>query len=581
MNSEFRLFWVRGSEKGQSDLLTPDDNNIINFNGTFEAKCTIYISKIDGHARPKKLKIVLKRYIDAELAKIYGRLTIDIARYFGVKGFKRESIEMESGRSTAPVMNASFTLKQIGDSTTSDIDINEKSYFEEDDSRQPLADWDQTEQKDGEGKVLTPDEVQEQEQIRAEQVDKRKRRRKSSSQAKEELDTEDGEGKRSSGRKRRKISRQRKATDEEEENPETIPEGAEEEEEKSDHEAKAIDIVQILKRVLIREWDSMNQVVLDKQTSFQFPAAVFPIVASLFYTGLLSSDLVNDDVYASASDAFFREYEKAPLERRSTIHTRFITSLVLSLVLEKLAVVYPQIKDRTVQFNERLAGLVHQYATQIVSPFLMNFQVLCNRFATAKFEVDPLLDDFKQVLAGVWANMRFPGPVNVYLKELFMSFLDAHLLNKVISNPSRFMFSNAVVWNSFMTAFEGVQRLQFHNLRQSVCALVMAKNLTTPETSQEIISTLCPDLDKKLLVYFMKNYRPDPMMPEKIDAKWLMERLEVEDFVSYGTVKPREPPLDSVGAGLNILEWNNVVIPASTARAFPYFKKARKPGDDS
>ena len=232
----------------------------------------------------------------------------------------------------------------------------------------------------------------------------------------------------------------------------------------------------------------------------------------------------------------------------------------------------PEDRERVMEFLRKMSSLLSQIATKIVSPFLMNFQVLCNRFATAKFEVDPLLDDFKQVLEGVWANLKYPDSINHLMKEQFMALLDATLLNKLIANPARFMFSNAVVWNSFITAFETVEKHPLDSLRQSVCAMVMAKNLTTPESSQEIIVTLCPDLDKKLLVYFMKNYRPDEMMPDPIDYERFREMMAVDDVISYGTVKPREvTSFSSAGEKLNYMEWNNVVITAPVSRAFPYF----------
>ena len=569
MPSEFRLFWVRGSEKGQSDMMTPDENHKINFNGTFEARCTIYISKTDGHARPKKLKLVLKRYVDSQTAKIYGRLTIDVGRYFGVKGFKRESIEMESGRSTAPVMNASFMLKQIGDSTISDIDMNEKSYFEEDDARQPLADWDQTEQKDGEdkAKMLTPAEVLEQEEMRAEQVGKRKRKRKSSTTVREDVDMEEGEEKK---RKRRKISRQKK----EELDDVSDEEPKKEEEEKEDEaEARKVDIAQLLKNVLTRQWDSMyKDVLIDSRKKVPFPPAVFPILAALLHTKIFDEEEVTEDQFQSAMSVFFEEYEKAPLEKRASNESKFLTSLVLCLVLDMWSNREDLLRERVMEFLRKMSTLLSQIATKIVSPFLMNFQVLCNRFATAKFEVDPLLDDFKQVLEGVWANLKYPDSINKLMKEQFMALLDATLLNKLIANPARFMFSNAIVWNSFITAFETVEKHPLDSLRQSVCAMVMAKNLTTPESSQEIIVTLCPDLDKKLLVYFMKNYRPDEMMPDPIDYERFREMMEVDDVISYGTVKPREvTSFSSAGEKLNYMEWNNVVITAPVSRAFPYF----------
>jgi hypothetical protein len=144
MNNELQLSWNRGSSaKGQSDTKRPDKDGLIEFNCDFEVKATIYISRGDGQIRPKKLNLVLRRFTDSHDSAIYGKLTLDIGRYYRYCEVVRESLEMESGRSVAPIVNAVFVVVPAG--TVTDGFETDQSYLEDSAPRNPLAEWDRTE----------------------------------------------------------------------------------------------------------------------------------------------------------------------------------------------------------------------------------------------------------------------------------------------------------------------------------------------------------------------------------------------------------------------------------------------------
>jgi hypothetical protein len=109
----------------------------------FEVKVTIYISKTDGQIRPKKLNFVLRRFPDSHDPVIYGKLTLDVARYYRNREAVHECVEMESGRSVAPILNATFLIVPAGLST--DGFESDQSYVEELAPRHALAEWDRTE----------------------------------------------------------------------------------------------------------------------------------------------------------------------------------------------------------------------------------------------------------------------------------------------------------------------------------------------------------------------------------------------------------------------------------------------------
>jgi hypothetical protein len=74
---------------------------------------------------------------------IYGKLTIDVGRYYHKRETFQESLEMESGRSIAPIINSVFQIVLKG-ATTAGLETDQ-SYIEEAPVRNPLSEWDQTE----------------------------------------------------------------------------------------------------------------------------------------------------------------------------------------------------------------------------------------------------------------------------------------------------------------------------------------------------------------------------------------------------------------------------------------------------
>ena len=146
INSSFKLSFQRGSSyHGATDLVKPDEKGILKFEASYDTKCTLYLSKQDATTKPKKLKIILHRFTDQNTSKIYGKIVIDVSKYYGSKSVSYEEFEMESGRSIPPVLGISIIIKQSGQSVYGAIDQSDKSFVDEDTEKIPVADWDKTE----------------------------------------------------------------------------------------------------------------------------------------------------------------------------------------------------------------------------------------------------------------------------------------------------------------------------------------------------------------------------------------------------------------------------------------------------
>jgi hypothetical protein len=219
-----------------------------------------------------------------------------------------------------------------------------------------------------------------------------------------------------------------------------------------------------------------------------------------------------------------------------------------------------------------LVSILNRLARGLLTPSLRSFEVLCNRFATAKFDLEALLEDFKQVFDGVRESIQTPPSVQRYLVEQLTALLDAKMLNKVIANPARLVFTNAVAWNTFISAFCSLEAIDFKLLKQSVYVLMMVKKLTDPQTIDGMVASICADLDPKLIFYFLKNFRTDEMMPDPVNPRVFGDRYHLPDITSVQAVTPK-PVLDyhTAGRRFDLAAWNRVSLTSAVSRLYPFF----------
>ncbi|KAH0793910.1 hypothetical protein GPJ56_002122 [Histomonas meleagridis] len=138
--------WERGDSKGSTDVLYQEEDNKLPFDSEYECPCTMYINKSDGSVRPKLVTLTLKRFEKGRKNKVYGKLRVDVAPFYGLGSVANISKEMETGRSKAPLLHASFSFSVQGnEESANEADMNDVSFVGRVEPRIPIASWDVSE----------------------------------------------------------------------------------------------------------------------------------------------------------------------------------------------------------------------------------------------------------------------------------------------------------------------------------------------------------------------------------------------------------------------------------------------------
>jgi hypothetical protein len=324
---------------------------------------------------------------------------------------------------------------------------------------------------------------------------------------------------------------------------------------------RPIDFSEVLRKIITMEW---NSVYSSEQA---FPGIVFPLFATIRQSGALTKKSDWKSFYAILTT--FRDI--FPQIKCSEEH-KVVTTLVFMLLVKKYASEGEfDSLERITQISTTLEGFLESQLTNLVFPELKNFTTLCNRFATAKFDVDPLLNHFKQVMDGARYSFHTPRSVTDYVMKFFLTCLDSILCNKIIANPTRYCFSNAVVWNSFVTAFESMNQFSFCFLRQIVSVLILAGNFASEDCASELRTEVAPDIDPKLLIFLLKNYHTDELMPKMIDYERVARKFGIALDDNCTLMKRSAlPDITPVASGLYVERWNWVEVSPELRRRWPF-----------
>ncbi|KAH0793507.1 hypothetical protein GPJ56_002554 [Histomonas meleagridis] len=490
-----------------------------------ETKCTLYISKHDGAVRPKIVRITLHRYSDSQEPKIYGKLSVDVGKAFLENKTITEKIEMESGRSIPPVISISYSLSQIGNSEEGNYGKDDVSFVEEPAPKIPLNEWDKTE-------------------IESVKEKHHKKRRKS-----------------------KKVKRHQ------EETPATVSESTNEAIVSQDD---FYDSIQYLKTMMSKDYTNTKpSVFIDEEKKIPFPLAVFPIYGLFLNSKILTTSVTNDD-FELFVETFVTEFDNSSLCSPESTDTKFLIILLLYLLVSSNPTNQGVNPDRTKQLLDTIYDLIYELAKTIVSPLVLNFEVICNRFVTARFDTDQLLIDFDQVLSSVQTAFSFTPSINRYLFNILVSLLDAKLSNKVLSNPSRYLFMNSVVWNSFITAFETMEKSDLTLLREITSILVMSPSIIDNPNETEIFSVISPDIDPKIIIHMLRNVNVDGVVLNSNDFKTICAKMNVDETAKYNPVKPFVvKDLNINNDELNLKDWCSAYV-ITTLREYPFLRSYAK-----
>lgn len=355
---------------------------------------------------------------------------------------------------------------------------------------------------------------------------------------------------------------------------------------------------QMIEAVTSKSWSVSNvDRYLTDSDGLPFPPCVFPFYATLLETRCLfdytdTPEKKNSSVEnkrLEVLDYFIECFDDAPLCERCTVQQNMLTCLILVLLSEsQKGIEYDQLKgkniliDNSQYFKMKMGAFIEKSVDNFLNPILQKFEVMINRFITAKFEMDPLLNDFKHVFRTMENQLSFTKGINKMLMALLLSKLEHRMIMKLISNPMRFMFTNAIVWNSFMSALLGDERIDLNTLREVVFVLIMANGIAEDPSLKNDIA---PHIDPKVVLYIMKNYHPDIMLPQPIKVDGFVSHFfsctKEEAFREIETEKVPEVPVmvtiknykEDIKDGLDLDRWNKTTVNENMRKNYKWLAK--------
>ncbi|KAH0794197.1 hypothetical protein GPJ56_001800 [Histomonas meleagridis] len=510
----------------------------------------MYVSKSNGSVRQKIVQIFLNRYPNSSgTPKVYGRLSLDISRYFDSKTTIKKEVEMESSRSIAPILSISFTFQNENNSKASPVDKNDVSFTEEKPQQVDLLAWDQTDTEDQSANSihgLNTHATQADDTSTSSKRSHKRRRHKRSPHA-------DTDSNVTAEEVPSKTSPEQEPTPEPEQEHEIINEEPQKEEEEEKKEiieeitkkkkSNITKYIKLISSVLKHEWvEAPNPNYIDSTHNCPYPPAVFPIYSTILEAKLLRKDKYDEKEFSKLFNCFFDNYSEIPIKTKDT---KFLTTLMLTLLIT-----YNENhnenndEERAKMFCDKLVNILDEDSKSLVTPLLRNFNGMINRFSTANFDVYHLIDDFRQVINNIKSAFNFTNGINDYLLLELITLLDARMSNKIISNPLRFTFTHAITWNSFVTAFEAHFNYSLNYLRQIVNIIIMVPNIINSSPEDNMIGadeqSLCPNIDLANVAYIIENFKKDEMFDDEIDIENFFQKFHLNKTEEFSQIFPEK-----------------------------------------
>jgi hypothetical protein len=517
VDHQFKLTWRRGHYKGGTTRVLAIDH-CLTFNESFHFKCTMYVSRPDSSVRPKLLKFTLKRFVGSE-RRVFGRLTIDIGPYFGTNECVSVTREMESGRSTAPVIRLSFQF----DSNTGKFDEtaneNESSFLGHTSDSSRTLPWDRS--AEGAKPAPTPDRSPTRDDTLSHLV-----------------------GRKKSGEPRPTLVGQSSSLSE---FIVAVP-----------HK----DYQMVLKPILEVAWPQpITQSFISMP--YPYPSAVFPIFAAMMDSELLKRPNAESEIMW-----FCENIQKAPLSPAITNEKRFMTHLMLYILVRPFQPTFDLDPMAVDIFQREYRPIVDDALAQYARPLLVRFEPLLNRFATTQFELNSLLEDWQKAVGEVRTAIGFPAQIKAFVLRHVIATLDSRMADRMLVNPARFSFRNAMTWGSFLTALETAIGQRFVLVSQICQTIQMAPAIcASPGLSTEV----CPALGKSVILFILTGLVPDEMRATNIDASLFVSAFGLDPTRDRESLQPPDPgDYMELIAGIRIADWNACEISAEFLGRFPF-----------
>jgi hypothetical protein len=166
--------------------------------------------------------------------------------------------------------------------------------------------------------------------------------------------------------------------------------------------------------------------------------------------------------------------------------------------------------------------------------------------------------------------LRFPADLNGVMMNYFLAEFQTLAANKILQNPSRLTFSNAMIWNGLMTAIEGDLRISLPILRELVLAINMAPSIAErPEIAKEV----CPMLSLTLIAFVVMMFTPDENFPRPVNAIRFMEFYSILGLPAEITLPDVEIRTFDQLPQMRLDRWKLAGLPPKMASKFPYLAR--------
>ena len=305
-----------------------------------------------------------------------------------------------------------------------------------------------------------------------------------------------------------------------------------------------------------------------------FPGQVYPIFATIIHTKILLDDndprgFVPKDMFDKCVNVIATEFEKIP----ATYNDLFLTTLCIILLIRT--------QDKKYGFSRRKCDLILHPLQSTFDKVLINlfqrYLPKCKQFAlnfsTGTFNQEYLLHEFKEIYSNQRNFYHFGTVLNNFIITRFSEIVDNMFLNAIIMQNDRYTFTNAVTWNSFLTALENDNNTSFQTVRQAVNVLMMVETIAK---DPGMYSNVCPDLPPSLVSFFITHYKKDknitsPPKPNQFNKKFKLQKAQK----THPPAPPKRTSLTmaTVHAEFMLNNWNVFSPNENNLKEFSYLPK--------
>lgn len=541
IDDQFTLNWQRGKYKGSTSRVIAM-NQMLTFNESFKCKCTMYIEKNSQVVREKDIKFILNRVDPSNNEmKVFGKVKINLSQFFGKTVPTTCTVSMTTKRSKAPIITAVFAFRNTGQSEIVE-DIKEIDFQSSLDSIISSDKWDTTESLPSSSPPAS-----------------------STSSSTMPAINQNNKGKSQLSKFQKKNIIGKNSSPASDVSP-LIP------------SKNLMDFMGMRSREHLKFFESVLSVSwpLPVTPSFismpyQYPPAVFPLFSTFLKSQIFeSNEAIEKDLYES----ILQLMENAPLSISCTNEKRFITFLLLYILLNHFTEKYNLDKDRIQNFSQLFLPMVDRSLLSFGKLSLGRLEQFYTHFLNSSAEVPELLSEYQTNVKEVTNFLMLPAPIKNIVIKAFNSMVDARLLSKMISSPSLLTFKNAMLWSSFMTALESSGDSLLLSSEASRMLMMAPTIGLQPDLSQDV----CPNLSPDIVLFLLVHVRPDDLQAQPIDASKFIEHYGItEEENQIGEIIPALS-IDylSIADNLRLKDWCRCELQGEVLARFPYFKEYMK-----